>query len=184
MLEQICETMLDIILNIFKAPLSRDLEIPDNEEILAVGAALHREIIKTFGRTLAIREVDCGSDNAAEMELANLSSPHYDIERFGITFVASPRHADALMVTGAVTRAMVEPLLRTYAATPDPKIVIAIGDDACDGGLFKGTYAVLGGVDAVLPVDLKIPGNPPRPAEIMKMLLCLLGENGRESERK
>jgi len=138
------------------------------------GGELQREITRLFGRSLAIREVDCGSDNAAEIEIANLSSPHYDVERFGITFVASPRHADALMVTGAVTHAMADALRKTYDATPDPKIVIAVGDDACDGGIFRDTYAVLGGVDAVLPVDLKIPGNPPRPIEILTSLLNLL----------
>jgi Ni,Fe-hydrogenase III small subunit len=125
----------------------------------SAGLLLKKEIKWVFGKSIAIREVDCGSDNAAEIELANLSAPHYDVERFGITFVASPRHADVLAVTGVVTHAMKEALLKTYEATPDPKFVIAIGDDACTGGIYQGSYAVVGPVDAVIPVDLKIPGN-------------------------
>ena len=157
--------------------------LPGNSIMDTTGGELQREIARLFGRSLAIREVDCGSDNAAEIEIGNLSSPHYDVERFGITFVASPRHADALMVTGAVTHAMADALRKTYDATPDPKIVIAVGDDACDGGIFRDTYAVLGGVDRVLPVDLKIPGDPPRPMEILLSLLNLLKETGSNQTR-
>ena len=166
--------MFEIVANLLKPPLCVRDECQPEEEILLLGQYLKQEISRQFGRSFAIREVDCGSDNAAEIELANLSAPHYDVERFGITFVASPRHADALMVTGAVTRAMADALRKTYDATPNPKIVIAVGDDACDGGIWKGSYATLGGVDQVIPVDLKIPGNPPSPKEIMKHLLCLL----------
>lgn len=166
--------MIDSALNLFRKPVCHLNESILDEYVVDIGAQLQQEIIRIFGRSFAIREVDCGSDNAAEIEIGNLSAPHYDIERFGITFVASPRHADALMVTGAVTHAMAEALRNTYDATPNPKIVIAVGDDACDGGLWKGTYAVAGGVDQVIPVDLKIPGNPPRPAEILYMLLTLL----------
>ncbi len=166
--------MFEIVANLLKPPLCVRDECQPNEEILLLGQYLKQEISRQFGRSFAIREVDCGSDNAAEIELANLSTPHYDVERFGITFVASPRHADALMVTGAVTRAMADALRKTYDATPNPKMVIAVGDDACDGGIWKGSYATLGGVDRVIPVDLKIPGNPPSPKEIMKQLLCLL----------
>ena len=176
------KNMIDIVANLFKKPLCKRTDIRSDEEYLTIGNNLSREISRLFGRSLAIREVDCGSDNAAEIELANLSAPHYDIERFGITFVASPRHADALMITGAVTHAMAEALLKTYEATPNPKIVIAVGDDACDGGIFKGTYAVLGGVDQIFPVDLKIPGNPPRPIEIMVLLLNLLRSTPGESD--
>ena len=172
--------MLDIIANLCKRPIVSDPAgngiNPDGKDgkVQEIGMELSREISRLFGRSLAIREVDCGSDNSAEIELGNLSAPHYDIERFGITFVASPRHADALMVTGAVTRAMAEALKKTYEATPNPKMVIAVGDDACNGGIWNGSYAVLGGVDQVIPVDLKIPGNPPRPVEIMQALLGLL----------
>lgn len=171
--------MSDIILNLFKKPLCSE-QVPAGDtvrkewEAQETGIQLQQEVSRIFGRSFAIREVDCGSDNSVEIELGNLSAPHYDIERFGITFVASPRHADALMVTGAVTVAMADALKKTYEATPNPKIVIAVGDDACDGGIWKGSYAVLGGVDQVIPVDIKIPGNPPRPIEIMKVLLALL----------
>ena len=140
----------------------------------SAGHSLRQEIDRVFGHSIAIREVDCGSDNAAEIELANLSAPHYDVERFGISFVASPRHADILAVTGVVTHGMKEALLKTYEATPEPKFVIAVGDDACTGGMYAGTYAALGPVDAVLPVDLKIPGNPPTPVVIIEGLLGLM----------
>ena len=179
MQELISDTMIETVVNLFKKPLCTGSDIiqdteRNEEDIVKTGTALKDEISRMFGRSLAIREVDCGSDNAAEIELGNLSSPFYDLERFGITFVASPRHADALMVTGAVTLAMADALRKTYDATPSPKIVIAVGDDACTGGIWKGSYAVLGGVDAVIPVDLKIPGNPPSPAAITRSLLTLL----------
>ena len=149
-----------------------------DEEIQKLGESLRQAINPVFGRSFAIRLVDAGSDNAAEIELSNLSSPHYDIERFGVTFVASPRHADALMVTGAVTHAMKEALLKTYDATPSPKFVIAVGDDACTGGILKDSYAIAGSVDEIIPVDLKIPGSPPSPKEIMKALLIFLKTSG------
>lgn len=145
-----------------------------NEEFENMGLKLKTEISSLFGRSLAIRELDSGSDNAAEIELNNLNAPHYDIERFGISFVASPRHADVLIVTGAVTRNMEIAVRKTYDAMPHPKFVVAVGDDACNGGIFQDTYAVNGGADRVLPVDLKIPGNPPSPLEIMKGLLQLM----------
>ena len=145
-----------------------------DEEFENLGLKLQTEISSLFGRSLAIRELDSGSDNAAEIELNNLNAPHYDIERFGISFVASPRHADVLIVTGAVTHNMEIAARKTYDAMPHPKFVVAVGDDACNGGIFQGTYAVNGGVDRVLPVDLKIPGNPPSPIEIMKGLLHLM----------
>lgn len=138
------------------------------------GFLLKKEIDRVFGSSIAIREVDCGSDNAAEIELGNLSAPHYDVERFGISFVASPRHADILAVTGVVTHAMKEALIKTWEATPEPKYVIAVGDDACTGGIFAGSYAVIGPVEMVIPVDLKIPGNPPDPLTILTGLLTLM----------
>jgi|SRR3989344_4603271 len=140
-------------------------------EINILGQKLNAKIRKLFGGSLAIREVDAGSTNACEQELTALSNSFYDIERFGIRFVASPRHADMLMVTGPVSRAMAEALRRTYEATPDPKIVVAVGDDAIDGGIFKGSYAVLDGVDKVIPIDWKIPGDPPSPKVIIYHLL-------------
>jgi Ni,Fe-hydrogenase III small subunit len=138
------------------------------------GKKIDAKIIRLFRGSLAIRAVDTGSDNSCEQELTALSNPYYDVERFGIHFVASPRHADMLMVTGAVSRNMREALLRTYEATPEPKIVVAVGDDAIDGGIFRGSYGVLDGVDKVIPVDFAIPGDPPSPATILGHLLEIL----------
>jgi Ni,Fe-hydrogenase III small subunit len=129
---------------------------------------------KRLGRSLSIRAVDAGSCNGCELEMHALNNAFYDIERFGIRFVASPRHADVLLVTGPVTKNMHEALKRTYDATPNPKWVVAIGDCARNGGCFAGSYAVLGGVSEVLPVDLHISGCPPTPIEILKGLLALL----------
>ncbi len=142
----------------------------------ATGLALKKEVRAVFGRNLTIREVDSGSDNAAEIELNNLATPYYDVERFGVSFTASPRHADVMIITGAVTLNMETAVLKTYEAMPSPKFVVAVGDDACDGGIFKDTYAVRGGADRILPVDLKIPGNPPSPYEIIQGLLYLMKE--------
>ncbi len=134
-----------------------------------------RSAFRGFRRSLHIREVDAGSCNACELEINALNNPIYDIERFGIHFVASPRHADLLLVTGPVTRNMEMALKKTYDATPEPKIVIAIGDCARDGGIFKGSYAVVGGVDKVIPVDALIKGCPPRPQELLYGIVSLLG---------
>lgn len=142
--------------------------------IEVVGKKIDRKIIKLFHGSLAIRAVDAGSDNSCEQELTALSNPYYDVERFGIHFVASPRHADMLMVTGAVSRNMREALVKTYEATPEPKIVVAVGDDAIDGGIFQGSYGVMDGVDKVIPVDFVIPGDPPSPATILGHLLKIL----------
>jgi len=136
-----------------------------------VGERLAAEIARAFGRSLHIRQVDAGSPNCCEIEISGLTGPHYDLERFGLHFVASPRHADCLLVTGPVTRNMAEPLRRTWEATPDPKLVIAVGDCGRDGGLFRGSYAVAGGVADVIPVDAVIPGCPPSPAALLAGLL-------------
>ncbi|MCX6649337.1 MAG: NADH-quinone oxidoreductase subunit B family protein [Candidatus Bathyarchaeota archaeon] len=157
--------------------------ILEDEEFEAVGVQLKREIDAVFGRSLAIRVVDTGSDNSPEIELNNLATPHYDVERFGVSFVASPRHADVLAVTGPVTHNMAGALLKTYDATPSPKYVVAIGDDACGLGIFNDSYAIVGAVEKVIPVDLKIPGNPPTPTEIIKGLLALM-KAAREKPRK
>jgi Ni,Fe-hydrogenase III small subunit len=129
---------------------------------------------RPFRRSLTIREVDTGSCNACEMEMNALMNPVYDAERFGIHVAASPRHADALVVTGPVTVNMERALKDVYKATPDPKLVVALGDCACDCGMFKGSYAVTGPVERHIPVDVRIPGCPPRPAEILKVLGELL----------
>src|SRR5215831_6449864 len=135
-----------------------------------VDAAARRRL----GRSLSIREVDAGSCNGCELEIHALNNAFYDLERFGLKFVASPRHADVLLVTGPVTRNMREALERTYAATPDPKWVVAVGDCALDGGLFSGSYGVVGGVSAVVPVDLHICGCPPTPNALLKGLITLV----------
>jgi Ni,Fe-hydrogenase III small subunit len=129
---------------------------------------------KRLGRSLSIREVDAGSCNGCELEIHALNNAFYDLERFGLRFVASPRHADVLMVTGPVTKNMREALERTYNATPDPKWVVAVGDCAANGGIFAGSYAVASGVKDVIPVDLHISGCPPRPMQLLQGLLALL----------
>lgn len=136
-----------------------------------IGNELKEKIQKMFGRSLAIRQVDAGSCNGCEIEIVALNNPIYDIERFGIHFVASPRHADVLLVTGPASRNMEVALLRTYEATPSPKIVIAVGACACSGGIFGDTYATTGGIDKTVPVDVYIPGCPPRPEILLQGLL-------------
>lgn len=136
-----------------------------------MGKELQEKIRKLFGRSLAIREVDAGSCNGCEIEITALNNPIYDIERFGIHFVSSPRHADVLLVTGPASRNMETALLRTYEATPSPKIVIAVGACACSGGIFGDTYATTGGIDKIVPVDVYIPGCPPRPEVLIRGLL-------------
>jgi Ni,Fe-hydrogenase III small subunit len=155
-------------------PLPVDAPPPDEAHLAELSERLDRAARLRLGRSLSIREVDAGSCNGCELEIHALNNPFYDLERFGLKFVASPRHADVLMVTGPVTQNMREALERTYAATPDPKWVVAVGDCAVDGGLFAGSYAVAGGVDAVIPVDLHIRGCPPSPVQLLQGLLALL----------
>jgi Ni,Fe-hydrogenase III small subunit len=143
-------------------------------EIEVTGRELEARARRLFGRSLHIREVDAGSCNGCEVEISALSNPYYDLERFGLHFVASPRHADCLLVTGPVTRNMAGPLKRTYEATPDPKIVIAIGDCAHNCGVFKDSYAVVGGVDKVIPVNVFVAGCPPEPIGILRGILLAL----------
>ncbi len=143
-------------------------------ELDALGMRLQGLIARTLGRSLAIRAVDAGSCNGCELEIQALNNPLYDIERFGIRFVASPRHADVLLVTGPVTHNMREALERTYAAAPAPKWVIAAGDCAAGCGVFAGSYACVGSVSACLPVDLTIPGCPPAPLQLLRALVSLL----------
>ena len=143
--------------------------------IEAVGAELKARIAKVLGRSLHIREVDAGSCNGCEIEIVGLNSPVYDIERFGIHFVASPRHADMLLVTGPVSRNMELALRKTYDATPDPRLVVAVGACGCSGGIFGQNYATLGGVDKVIPVDVYIPGCPPNPHALLHGILTAIG---------
>ena len=145
-----------------------------DREFEIAGEKLHTQVKNLFSGSLAIRQIDAGSDNACEQELVALSNGYYDLERFGISFVASPRHADMLLVTGPVTRNMAQALKIAYEATPNPKIVVAVGDDAISGGLFKDCYAVVGSVDQVVPVDYQIPGNPPTPVVVIRHLLRIM----------
>lgn len=148
-------------------------ESPDNDD--AIGVKVAETIHKVLGRSLAIREVDAGSCNGCELEIVALNNPVHDIERFGIHFVASPRHADMLLVTGPVTRNMELALQKTYAATPDPKVVVAVGACGISGGIFGVNYATRGGVDTVIPVDVYIPGCPPRPEALLHGILLATG---------
>jgi Ni,Fe-hydrogenase III small subunit len=157
-----------------RRPLTEAPPSADDAALAELAAQVDRAARQRLGRSLAIREVDAGSCNGCELEIHALNNAFYDLERFGLRFVASPRHADVLMVTGPVTKNMREALERTYNATPDPKWVVAIGDCAVDGGIFSGSYAVVGGVSNVVPVDLHIRGCPPRPIQLLTGLLALL----------
>lgn len=162
------------VADLFRKPLTDSAPQVEETALDELAQALDRAGRQRLGRSLAIRAVDAGSCNSCELELHALGNAYYDIERFGIRFVASPRHADVLLVTGPLTKNMAEALRRTYDATPDPKWVVAVGDCARDGGCFAGSYAVMGGVSKLLPVDLHVPGCPPSPTEILKALLALL----------
>jgi Ni,Fe-hydrogenase III small subunit len=160
--------------SLFRQPFTEQAPSPDEAALNELATAVGRAARRRLGRSLSIREVDAGSCNGCELEIHALNNAYYDVERFGLRFVASPRHADVLMVTGPVTQNMRAALERTYQAVPDPKWVVAIGDCARDGGCFAGSYAVVGGVGAVVPVDLHIPGCPPTPTAMLKGLLALL----------
>ena len=160
------------------SPRAAGKPAPGDAELAELGRALERAAGRRLGRSLSIRAVDAGSCNGCELELHALNA-YYDVERFGIRFVASPRHADVLLVTGPVTKNMREALERTYAATPAPKWVVAVGDCAADGGIFRGSYACFGGAGEAIPVDLHIRGCPPNPVQLLKGLLALLEQNAR-----
>jgi Ni,Fe-hydrogenase III small subunit len=160
--------------SLVQSPLTEVPPAADDAALAELAASVDRAARRRLGRSLSIREVDAGSCNGCELEIHALNNAFYDLERFGLRFVASPRHADVLMVTGPVTRNMAQALRRTYDATPDPKWVVAVGDCAADGGIFAGSYAVAGGVDQVVPVDLHIRGCPPRPVQLLSGLLALL----------
>src|ERR1700691_6113980 len=155
-------------------PLTEPPPSADDAALAELAAKVDSAARRRLGRSLSIREIDAGSCNGCELEIHALNNAFYDFERFGLRIVASPRHADVLMVTGPVTKNMREALQRTYNATPDPKWVIAVGDCAVDGGIFSGSYAVVGGVNAVVPVDFHIRGCPPRPVQLLARLLALL----------
>jgi Ni,Fe-hydrogenase III small subunit len=153
---------------------------PDEAALAELAGQVNAAARRRLGRSLAIRAVDAGSCNGCELELHALSNAFYDLERFGIRFVASPRHGDVLLVTGPVTANMCEALARSYQAMPEPKWVVAVGDCAVDGGLFASSYAVVGGASAVVPVDLHLRGCPPSPSRLLAGLLALVQKAGKD----
>jgi Ni,Fe-hydrogenase III small subunit len=160
--------------SLFGRPVTDPAPAVSDDVVRALSARLEEGAQERLGRSLSIRQVDCGSCNGCELEINALQNVVYDLERFGLRFVASPRHADVLLVTGPLTRNMKEALLRTRECTPDPCWVVAVGDCAVDGGVFRGGYATLGGINEALPVDLVIPGCPPTPTQLLEGLLALL----------
>ncbi|MCR4282476.1 MAG: NADH-quinone oxidoreductase subunit B family protein [Bauldia sp.] len=163
-----------LLQGLLRRPLTEPAPRPSDKDLAELTARLDAAARRRLGRSLSIREVDAGSCNGCELEIHALNNAFHDLERFGLRFVASPRHADVLMVTGPVTKNMREALERTYTATPDPKWVVAVGDCAFDGGIFAGSYAVTGGVSAVVPVDLHIAGCPPSPMALLAGLVALV----------
>ena len=163
-----------VLEKLLRKPLTEAAPSVEDAALAELANSVDRAAKRRLGRSLSIREVDAGSCNGCELEIHALQNAFYDLERFGLRFVASPRHADVLLITGPVTKNMREALERTFNATPDPKWVVAVGDCAVDGGLFAGSYAVVGGVRAVVPVDLHVRGCPPRPTDLLKGLLALL----------
>src|SRR3954462_5059663 len=163
-----------LLRNFVGKPLTETAPPADPAALAALAARVDGAARARLGRSLSLREVDAGSCNGCELEIHALNNVLYDLKRFGLRFVASPRHADVLFVTGPVTLNMREALERPYRATPDPKWVVAVGDCARDGGVFAGSPAIVGGVSNVLPVDLHIPGCPPNPTALLKGLLALV----------
>jgi len=163
-----------VLEKLLQNPVTEAAPSVEDAALAELGHSVDRAAKRRLGRSLSIREVDAGSCNGCELEIHALQNAFYDLERFGLRFVASPRHADVLLVTGPVTKNMREALERTYNATPGPKWVVAVGDCAADGGIFAGSYAVAGGVSRVVPVDLHIRGCPPDPVALLKGLLALM----------
>jgi Ni,Fe-hydrogenase III small subunit len=163
-----------LLKSLIHGPLTEPAPAPDEAALAELAQSVNGAARARLGRSLSIRQVDAGSCNGCELEIHALNNAFYDLERLGLRFVASPRHADVLMVTGPVTKNMREALRRTYGATPDPKWVVAVGACAADGGIFAGSYAVVGGVKDVIPVDLHIRGCPPSPTDILRGLIALL----------
>ncbi|MCJ7556062.1 MAG: NADH-quinone oxidoreductase subunit NuoB [Gammaproteobacteria bacterium] len=163
-----------LLQSLTQSPVTEPAPPPDDAALAELAGKVDAAAHRRLGRSLAIRQVDAGSCNGCELEIHALNNAFYDLERFGIHFVASPRHADVLLVTGPVTKNMAEALARTHAATPNPKWVVAVGDCAANGGLFASSYACIGGVSAVVPVDLHIRGCPPSPIQLLAGLLALL----------
>jgi Ni,Fe-hydrogenase III small subunit len=168
--------MLHILYQIAKTGIKTERP-PEPDENMVVVARLQQQVLRTLGRALAIRQVDAGSCNGCELEIHALGNPYYNIEGLGIRFVASPRHADMLLVTGPVSKHMAIALQRTYDATPEPKLVVAVGDCGCTGGIFGESYASLGRVANVIPVDVAIPGCPPTPTALLQGILAAIGKH-------
>jgi Ni,Fe-hydrogenase III small subunit len=160
-----------ILLKIAQVGIRTEAPPAADESLRARAAQLNDDVLRLLGRALAIRHVDAGSCNGCELEIHALNNPYYNLEGLGIKFVASPRHADLLLVTGPVSRNMEEALRRTYDATPEPKLVVAVGDCGCDGGIFGESYASRGRVANVIPVDVAVTGCPPTPTAIMQAIL-------------
>jgi len=171
--------MYQLLKQIAKTGIVTETAPQADEALRAIEQRLGDAILKHFGRSLAIRHVDAGSCNGCELEIHALNSPYTNPERLGIKFVASPRHADLLLVTGPVSRNMEVALRRTWEATPDPKLVVAIGDCGCTGGIFGESYASCGRVSNVIPVDVVVPGCPPTPTAIMQGILTALSAGER-----
>jgi Ni,Fe-hydrogenase III small subunit len=169
---------------LLKSPLTEPPPAESDAALAELSQSLERSARRRLGRSLSIREVDAGSCNGCELEIHALNNVFYDLERFGLRFVASPRHADVLMVTGPVTKNMREALERTWRATPDPKWVVAVGDCACSGGLFADSYACVGAVKEVIPVDLHIRGCPPSPTALLKGLIALIEASDAPRQKK
>jgi Ni,Fe-hydrogenase III small subunit len=169
---------------LLQLPLTERAPTADATHIAELAQSLGVAARGRLGRSLSIREVDAGSCNGCELEIHALSNAFYDVERFGLRFVASPRHADVLLVTGPVTKNMKEALERAYAATPDPKWVVAAGDCAANCGVFAGSYACVGPVSSVIPVDLHIAGCPPSPTQLLKGLIALVEQDARVESRQ
>ena len=163
-----------LLRSLFARPVTIAAPVPEQAALAELGSALEAQARKLFGRSITIREVDAGSCNGCELEIHALNNAVYDVERFGIKFAASPRHADVLLVTGPVTHNMKVALERTYAATPSPKWVVAVGDCACGCGVFAESYATVGAVEKAVPVDLHIKGCPPKPIDLLKGLIALM----------
>ncbi len=168
-----------LLQSLINRPVTETAPLLDENEIAELAARVNIAARRKLGRSLSIREVDTGSCNGCELEIHALNNPIYDLERFGLRFVASPRHADVLLVTGPLTLNMREALQRTYVATPAPKWVVAVGDCAINGGVFAGSYAVADGIAGNVPVDLKIAGCPPSPEQLLIGLLTLLESSSR-----
>ena len=174
--------MLQILKQIAKIGVKTEPAPPPADEQVAV-VRLSADIARVLGRALTIRHVDAGSCNGCELEIHALGNPYYNLEGLGIKFVASPRHADMLLVTGPVSKHMAIALKRTYDATPDPKLVVAVGDCGCTGGIFGESYATLGRVANVIPVDVEIPGCPPTPTALLAGILAAVAAHAPPAQK-